>query len=145
MIIIPSRSRRKRGPRQQVAAIVAVVVAIIAAGNVAFLRTFRGFPQRTVATGQSWFLWALLAVVVAGVAAVIVIVVRRNADTPSAHADDGDQDDAHEDGNRVKRMILVAIALMIAALAFGVATYRAGRVRVPAITPAANSSIRPEG
>jgi H+/Cl- antiporter ClcA len=148
MIIVPPRSlRRRRRGRQQVAAILAAIAAAISVSNVVWLRSFRGLSLRTPSAAQTWFVWALLAIVVAAVGAGILIVVRRNADGDPAHADHSEagDDDADDDGALLRRKILLAIVIVLVTFVLGITTYLTGRPPAQPTAPASIPSIRPEG
>ena len=110
MMYVPTLRRRKRSARPQLVAIVAAVAAIATAGNVALMRTFRGFPRWTLSGQQGWFVWALLAVLLLGIGAVIVVVVRRDADSDSAH----EPTEKPEHSGRAQRRVAVAVAIALA-------------------------------
>jgi hypothetical protein len=134
MLTPRGRARRARRPRPQVAAVVAAVALMLSASSTILGRTLRGFPRFSLASGQGWIGWALLGLVVAGVAAAIVMIRARNdADGDRTHNEmdhSGETDDATDDcrGQRpVQLTILVAVIAAAFALAFGVFVYTVRR------------------
>jgi hypothetical protein len=147
IILPPGRRRTRRRARPQVAAILAAVVAAMSVSNVVWLRSFRGIARQSGAAGQAWFVWALLAIVVAAVGAGILIVVRRNADGGASHADHSEpgDDDADEDGAHLRRKIVRAIVVMPVTFVLGITMYLTARPPVPSVSPPSTTSIPPEG
>lgn len=90
MIFIPIGSRRRRGPRQKVAALVAVAIALAAALSSAARRGTRGLGRFWLSGDTPWLALAAGAVAL-GVAAFAVVKLMSRE---SSHC--GRDDDAHD-------------------------------------------------
>jgi uncharacterized membrane protein len=136
MIILPRRSRRKRGPRQQFAGIIAVIAALIAAGMPVLTRTFRGYPRGSFSMSQNWLPWAIFVPILVLIAVALVRVARRNddehRDDADAHRDTGDSGDSGDtsgsgdgqpDCDRSKKPLVFVLTIALAALLFGAIYY----------------------
>lgn len=133
MIFPPGRSRRKRGPRQQLAGIIAVVAALVVAGMPALTRTFRGYPRGSFSMSQNWLPWAIFVPILVLIAVALVRIARRNddehRDDADAHRDTGDTGDTSGSGDgqpdcdRSKKPLVLALTIALAALLFGAIYY----------------------
>jgi hypothetical protein len=111
----------------------AVVVALLAAGMPALTRTFRGYPRGSLSGGQQLIPWVVLIPVVV----LIVVGVLRFArgseyehrDDADTHRDTGDTGDSSDSGGgcqddvRPRRIVMLAVAIALVTLAFGAAYY----------------------
>lgn len=130
MIILPRRSRRKRGPRQQVAGIAAVVTALVAASMPALTRTFRGYPRGSFSISNGMLPWAVLVPVVVLIAVAVLRFARRSEDDhrddADAHLGTGDTGETgagQPDCGQSPKMLVMVLTVAIAALVFGVVYY----------------------
>jgi hypothetical protein len=136
MIVLPGRSRRNRGPRQQLAGILVAVGAMAVAGILVLSRSFRGYPRGSFSSAGNLLPWIrLVPVVVLGVIGVIGVLrfARRNDDEPrddaDTRSDTGDTGEGQQDLGQSRNPLVFAIAIALAALVFGFAWYASATPR----------------